>query len=410
VLISRLTLKKFLEQFTRANPTVGAFYTLSQTRFLRQWSLWNRGLPGIKPHYAVKCNPEPTLLKWIKERGGGFDCASSREMYAVKEIYKEWTPKDVIFANPCKTPNDIQTGRYLGVPIVTADSCEELLKMDKMKYKPSILLRLDIDDATATSPFGEKFGLPLEKLGETAFAAHGLGIPLVGLCFHIGSGSQSPEVYKKAVMVAKETWETLQRGGLVGDMEVLDLGGGWSPEEKKFLEATRMVQEGLASGKGAVPKRILAEPGRFFAAPCMDLYVRVIGKKPMATGQGWRYTIDESIYGQFSCIPFDHAEPRIARLGTDVRPKSKAVVFGRTCDSLDIIAKHVAMEELEVGDWLYFPNMGAYTTATSSEFNGFPKPVLFETGTEPEEVDMKWIESMQWPLGKMLDVRKACEL
>ena len=48
-------------------------------------------------------------------------------------------------------------------------------------------------------------------------------------------------------------------------------------------------------------------------------------------------------------------------------------MFGRTCDSLDVIAKG-PMEEMEVGDWLYFPLMGAYTSATASEFNGFPKP------------------------------------
>jgi ornithine decarboxylase len=35
------------------------------------------------------------------------------------------------------------------------------------------------------------------------------------------------------------------------------------------------------------------------------------------------------------------------------------------------------MEELEVGDWLWFPHMGAYTTVTASEFNGFPKPPVF---------------------------------
>lgn len=58
------------------------------------------------------------------------------------------------------------------------------------------------------------------------------------------------------------------------------------------------------------------------------------------------------------------------------RRRTKALFFGRTCDSLDIIGRSQDAEELEVGDWLYVPNMGAYTTATSSEFNGFPKPVL----------------------------------
>jgi hypothetical protein len=53
--------------------------------------------------------------------------------------------------------------------------------------------------------------------------------------------------------------------------------------------------------------------------------------------------------------------------------KEEGVLFGRTCDSLDVIAKG-PMEQMDVGDWLYFPLMGAYTSATASEFNGFPKP------------------------------------
>ena len=89
---------------------------------------------------------------------------------------------------------------------------------------------------------------------------------------------------------------------------------------------------------------------------------------------GWRYVIDESLYGHFSCIPFDHQTPAWIRVHDKKdRGTSDAILFGRTCDSLDVIAKGV-MENLEVGDWLYFPHMGAYTSATASEFNGFPKP------------------------------------
>lgn len=47
---------------------------------------------------------------------------------------------------------------------------------------------------------------------------------------------------------------------------------------------------------------------------------------------------------------------------------------------MDVIAKG-PMEELKVGDWLYFPLMGAYTSATASEFNGFPKPEILEDTT-----------------------------
>ncbi len=193
---------------------------------MKQWGLWNRYLPNVTPYYAVKSNPDPTILRWIHDRGGGFDCASSREMFAVQAALKVWQPDKVIFANPCKTPNDILTGRHLKVPLVTADSCEELLKMDEMNYKPNILLRLAVDDPSASCPFGQKFGVAPEKAGEIAFAAHSLKIPVVGLCFHVGSGSKNPLSYKQAIETSKDLWADLKRGGLVGHLEMLDIRGG----------------------------------------------------------------------------------------------------------------------------------------------------------------------------------------
>ena len=119
-----------------------------------------------------------------------------------------------------------------------------------------------------------------------------------------------------------------------------------------------------------------------------DLFVQVIGKKPNLKTGGWRYTIDESLYGQFSCIPFDHQKPTWLRIpisynskDSDARKRGKGTLYGRTCDSLDMIADTENMEELEVGDWLWFPNMGAYTSVTASEFNGFPKPPLHGVDT-----------------------------
>ena len=110
------------------------------------------------------------------------------------------------------------------------------------------------------------------------------------------------------------------------------------------------------------------------------------------------YTLDESIYGQFSCVPYDHATPQMGLLKAG-GVHGKAIVFGRTCDSLDWIANSDSMPEMSVGDWLYFPNMGAYTSSTSTEFNGFPKPEVIKTNDVP--TDITWL-SVRYPLSKML--------
>ena len=398
-----------IRSFLAHAPHKGAFYTLSSSRFMSQYTLWMRHFPYVHPYYAVKCNPDPVLLRWLARRGVSFDCASAREMYMVQEhIGKYHMGNHVVFANPCKTPHDIDVGKTLGIPWVTADSVEECVKMDHAGYRPNVLLRLAVDDSGSSCPFGAKFGLEAEQVAQVARAAKSFNIPVKGLSFHVGSGSHDPKAYQRAIQQTANVWKSLQKDGLVGAMELLDIGGGWSADPAEFAAQAAAAQQGLKYGP--TQQRTIAEPGRFFAAPTHHLYVRVVGKKPRKGG-GWRYTLDESLYGQFSCIPFDHARPKFSRVVMDpddfVRPMTPASLFGRTCDSLDWIANSKNMEELEVGDWLFVENMGAYTTATSTEFNGFPKPEVIQTDEELEASQLQPLTNLTYPFADRLRVDDA---
>lgn len=311
----------------------------------------------------------------------------------------------ILFANPCKTNSDISYAKQHSIPWVTADSIEEFVKMDQANYKPEVLLRIAVDDSNSSCPFGAKFGLEPSNVQKVAKIAKLMNFSITGLSFHVGSGSTSSWAFRNAVDISKEVWHGLRRDSLVSTFKTLDIGGGWSPDPTLFKEQARHAKEGLKFGD--LPHQVIAEPGRFFAAPTHDLYVSVVGKKPRKGG-GWRYTINESIYGQFSCIPFDHATPKFARLRLNpyetVRPKSPGILFGRTCDSLDWIANSESMEELEVGDWLYIPNMGAYTTSTSTEFNGFPKPECIQIEDAPKPYELLWLNNLTFPLASMMMV------
>ena len=352
-------------------------------------------MPSVRPYYAVKCNTDPTLLQWLSEHGAGFDCASSQEMKMVSSLFEKPVGRNVLFANPCKTLQDISIAKDLGVPWVTVDSVEELEKMAEASYFPELLIRLKVNDAGSTSPFSSKFGASAEVAKEITRAAveYNMG-PIVGCSFHIGSGSERPEAYSDAIRLTYSVWKEMS----CDPMKVIDLGGGWSSDTDIFVEQTAAARKALRGFQ-----TVIAEPGRFFAAPVYSLYVRVIGKKPMNGRRGWRYTLDESIYGQFSCVPYDHANPEMGLLKARERRESSgnAIVFGRTCDSLDWIANSDSMPELHVGDWLYFPNMGAYTSTTSTEFNGFPKPEVMKTNDVPQGVT--WL-SVTYPLAKMLSL------
>ena len=89
--------------------------------------------------------------------------------------------------------------------------------------------------------------------------------------------------------------------------------------------------------------------------------------------------INDGVYGAFNCIMFDHQEPQPEVLclnGSFHVPSTVATcaasVWGPTCDSIDVVCPVTQLpRSLEVGDWLAFANMGAYTICAASQFNGF---------------------------------------
>ena len=349
---------------------------MSPIALIRQTALWQKELPSVTPFYAIKCNPDPTILTALHKAGLNFDCASRRELLSVKDMGAG--ADRIVYANPCKSERDLEYAKELGSPVTVVDSLEEL---DKLKgYEGGALIRIAVDDRGSRMPFSSKFGAKPEHVPALSHMASQLGIPIHGISFHVGSGCYGGKPYGAAVTKAYECLQAVRKHH---DASIIDIGGGFLPAAPDFQEKAKYIREAIIKIKnrdawdGLKGVKMIAEPGRFFATTAYDFFVQVIGKK--RGRNGWSYTIDDSIYGQFTSILFDHAKPTWVRIQEDTKPRnySEGVLFGRTCDSVDVIARAEYMEELEVGDWLWFPAMGAYTRATASEFNGFPVPKVF---------------------------------
>lgn len=369
------TLKNLRQLVSSFPKSAGSVTVLSKPRIDTQWSTWKKTLPRIDPFYAVKSNPDPFILQALLNQGVNFDCASLREVYDVKRCSQPYDIHcpEVLYAHPLKSERDIRMIDTLGIKTTVVDSVEECEKLEMCDWRGSALLRIAVEDKGSKMPFSIKFGASESEIKQIASTSQ---IPITGVSFHVGSGCEDPLQYKNAIEFASgPVFNILRR--YKHNPKVIDIGGGFSSEPEAFLKTANVIKDAIKY----IPenRKLIAEPGRFFAQPSQDLFVKVIAKKPGLNGKGFRYIIDESLYGHFSCIPFDHQTPPFLRVSetSEKREKSDAILFGRTCDSLDVIARG-EMEQLEVGDWLYFPLMGAYTTATASEFNGFPKPEIIE--------------------------------
>lgn len=357
------TLKKLAEFLTKAGSS-GSFYVASRQDVRRSVTLWKGLLPSVTPYYAVKSNHSSILLDWLHEDGVQFDCASVGEIKSVLDTGA--LASEIIYANPCKARSDLVFAKEAAVNRTVVDSYEEIDKLVEERWQGDALLRILVDDTKSVVPFGRKFGIPLDKVAAISKYAE-RKLALAGISFHVGSGCHDVSQYTRAIQQASDSIEILREHH---HAHVIDIGGGFT--EDRFMDSARVIRQAIR----AIPTHttMIAEPGRYFSEGSHALFVKVIGKKANNGRPGYRYTIDESVYGQFSCIPFDCAKPTWIRVGGGERKKTPGILFGRTCDSVDMIAMSESMEELMEGDWLLFPRMGAYTSVTSSEFNGFPRP------------------------------------
>jgi len=316
--------------------------------------------------------------------GIGFDCASLRE---IDDALRLVNPDRILYAQPCKRAEDVHVAADKGVRTTVVDSVEEVEKL--AGWRGDVLVRLLVEDKGSKQPFGKKFGAPLDWVPLIAEAALAHGVTLTGFSFHVGSECQEPQQYSAAIETCKKASTMLADHGF--RTEMVDVGGGFLPDERSFAAVARCLDGAMkawGSGTTAATPHWVAEPGRFLAAPTHTLYTKVIGKKPVWYPKdhpfdeyeepAWRITVDESVYGAFSNIPFDGQKPVLERVSptyrravTKARPTR---VFGRTCDSGDLIAESANLPGVGVGDWIRVSSMGAYTTVTASEFNGFPKP------------------------------------
>lgn len=120
-------------------------------------------------------------------------------------------------------------------------------------------------------------------------------------------------------------------------------------------------------------------------ASAFALACNIIGTRREANDK-MMYYINDGVYGSFNCILFDHqlVYPEVLSPDTDCHKKGllSSSVWGPTCDGLDLVTPQCLLPELQTGNWLAFRDMGAYTFAAASTFNGMPKSKIYYTMQE----------------------------
>lgn len=234
-------------------------------------------------------------------------------------------------------------------------------------------------DSGAKYPLDSKFGANPEEVAPLLEAAKASALSVIGVSFHIGCETTNFGAFRGAIAAAKTVFDTATRLGLP-KMRVLDIGGGFTSSNLEFHEAATTIKDALQSYFTDESKlTVISEPGRFFAESSFTIATKIIGKR--VRNELREYWINDGKYGSFNCIPSDEAIAKcnsLACTSNGANPTCKALrkysstVFGPTCDAIDKIFTGQILPELQVGDWLVFSHMGAYTApACGTSFNGF---------------------------------------
>ena len=379
---------KILEKIAREHGT--PVFIIDHEKIRESYREFREKLPDVQAYFAVKANSNPEIIKTMYDMGASFDVASFPEFMLVHDNIKHFPEKErqdfiwdkIIYANTIK-PAEVLAKLNEYKILVTFDNIEELRKIKKHAPDVGLVLRIRVPNTGSMVELSSKFGAHPGEAVDLIAEAVNLGLGVEGISFHVGSQCNNFDNYSQALNFASSIFKEAElRNYQIGFIDregkkrkILDIGGGfpvkYTPDVKSFSALSVKLNSEI---KRLFPKddiQVIAEPGRFMVATACTLITKIVGK---AVRDGKTcYYLDDGVYHTFSGQVFDHQHyPLHSFKGGE---NKVCATFGPTCDAFDTISLADELpENLQIDDLLYAENIGAYTIASTTYFNGFPPP------------------------------------
>jgi ornithine decarboxylase len=332
-------------------------------------------LPFAKIYYAVKANPNESVLRMLVAKGSCFDIASVYELDHILALGA--TPDRVSYGNTIKKAKDIAYAYSKGVRLFATDSESDLNKIAKNAPGSKVFFRILTDGSGADWPLSRKFGAHPDTIYKLILQAPVLGLVPYGISFHVGSQQRDIGQWDHAISTCKYLFDSAKTEGI--ELKMVNLGGGFpanyiSPTKETSVYGAEIIRF-LKEDFGENLPEILLEPGRFMAGDAGILVTEVvlISRKSEANQYSWVYLDVGKFGGLIETLDESIKYPIYSE---KTGPIQETILAGPTCDSMDILyenEKYALPASLTEGDRLYFFTTGAYTQSYSSVcFNGFP--------------------------------------
>ncbi|KAI9493966.1 pyridoxal-dependent decarboxylase [Zychaea mexicana] len=383
-------IKKKLE-LAALNEKLGqddCFYVLDLGQLYRQHLKWKRCLPRIKPYYAVQCNPDIKIIKYLATLGLDFDCITGPEMKKVMDLGID--ASRIYYAHTCKQASYLRFAADHSVKTMTFDNVDELYKIKALSPNAQLLLRIITDDSKAQWGTGNKFGASLSAVESLLKIAKKLALDVIGVSFDVGSGCSDTSSYQVALENSRKVFDQAKNLGF--DFHLLDINGDGflgidQPGKPSFRQLAANISKTLDS-LFTPDVQVMAETGRFYTASTLTVCCQIVGRKMLPTQnendvyRNYMYFVNDGLHGSFAPRLLYQDVLNLKVLMKDnvcmyrktvKEPTYPCSVWGHTCEPGDCLTENTRLPLLTAGDWIYAENMGAYTIA-NSHFCGFQRP------------------------------------
>ena len=346
-------------------------YLLLDSRIIREKAdRFFAAMPRVKPHFAVKSNPDIRILALLHESSVGFEIASRAELQDLLAIGVQ--AADVFYSNPIKARDHLQFAIDSGVKWFACDSAEEMEKILELKPDAHLYLRIRTSNSGANWPLAGKFGADERQVEELIALAVARRADLCGVTFHVGSQCTLIGSWVEGVAAAKRVFGKMQEAGL--RPALLNIGGGFPVTLNEPVPTIEQIGKAVNRELADLPEdiRIIAEPGRYLVSDAGYFVCRVIGTATR-DGKRWAY-LDAGYYSGLMELT-DSFGYRVFSSSQGVQ--TEWTLAGPTCDSVDVCSRRQKLPaNLREGDFLFIEHAGAYSTSCATAFNGFDMPYL----------------------------------
>ncbi|MGB1256289.1 MAG: type III PLP-dependent enzyme [Thiolinea sp.] len=362
------------------NPSYPVF-CLRPHELKRQAEHFLNHFPG-RVLYAVKCNPHPAVLQTLYDAGiRHFDTASLAEISQVREQLPQ---ADCYFMHPVKGRAAIQTAHEVyRVDHYVIDHLKELEKIVETTGSGDgrvVLVRIVTPSIDAQYPLSDKFGVVGSEAVELLHAVHNAGFQ-TGLAFHVGSQCRNPEAFRVGINIALD---------LIAEADIpihyLDVGGGFPAHYEQdavppLTDYIDVIRESVQNAKLRGDCVLMCEPGRGMVASACSLLTQIQLRK------GNDLYINDGIYQSLSetLVANIQLPTRLLNPNRQLATKTQQFrILGPTCDCMDVLPHPFTLpEDAEEGDWIEIGQIGAYSNAAATRFNGFKAETFVSVADAP---------------------------